>query len=409
MARSYQLDIRLDGASAVAQQLNAIARSMRGLNSVRPASSGSGVGVGVSPIHVPGVNIPTQRQPVSVAPPSFSLASSAMSSGVSLSARAGGMGGMSQFIGRLAPIMSRLGPVAIVIGAAAIAIAVLTNKVKDAAAAMSALKDAATVSGGNTGNISFLTQLGIPAGQISGMAASLRGGIVGGGFPRLAASQLGIGPILPRELGGPNEAEILERVVKGLASIDNAERRLITARRLGVEGILGEVESYRRYKDQLEAGAEINRRIMDPETLQLGKDLTFQFGQLTKNLGLLGQTLSKPFLKGFVSFIETAAKFVGGLALMFDNLFKGIDTAIGGIVKGLGGTWNSAYSGGANPILDPLIDPLKAIAWNTAPLRTGTIGGGPRAAGALPAAVKGYLLDNATQGNAMRLGAYALF
>src|SRR6185436_16002793 len=64
--------------------------------------------------------------------------------------------------------------------------------------------------------------LGLSTGQTGGLAASIRDAIAAGGFARSAASQLGVGGVLPRGMGGPSDVQVFNIVAEGIRNATSA-------------------------------------------------------------------------------------------------------------------------------------------------------------------------------------------
>jgi hypothetical protein len=218
------------------------------------------------------------------------------------------------------------------------------------------------------------TGIGLSTGQTGGLAASIRDAIAAGGMARGAASQLGVGGVLPRGFGGPSDVEIFAQVADSIRNITSEQEAYNLALRLGAPELL-------RFR-------------------LLGE-------QQIKNIRTLGEEMKRTFSPEAQARI---ARFQADLEVLQQRawlmLFRLFDELI---LQPIYGTNNELHSA-----LSRLSGSMDA---NTGALNQNTVainqsrsiyGGGARARGAFPAGLRGELLQKQMQGEAIKLGAFAL-
>lgn len=232
--------------------------------------------------------------------------------------------------------------------------------------------------GGGTGAAARVAALGagigLSAGQAGGVAASIRDAIAAGGFARSAASQLGVGNVLPRGLGGPSDVEIFLKAADGIRRIASEQEAYNVALKLGAPELL-------RFR-------------------LLGQ-------QQIDNIRKLGDEMKKTFspeaqarLARFQADFDVAQqRILIGLFKLFDDL----------ILKPRYGQDNELHQA-----LGRLEGSMNA---NTAAVQSNTVaigqaqaqfGGGSRAAGAFPAGLRGEILRRQMEGEKIKLGGIPL-
>jgi hypothetical protein len=302
----------------------------------------------------------------------------------------------------------------------------------------------------------FFGALGISAGQVPGLAGSLRGQLAGGSpFAMCQAGRLGLPGIgVPTALAGANQAAVLELAIRKIAGLDTAEKRLTAARNLGLESLIPQIELYARHKNVIDADTKALERAANSKATQNAADFMFQLGRAQTMLGTFGQEVAGPilgdwsrglgkladvmrggsrfaslFTYGIRQFIGTVFPFIGTLDTLltgigkvgpaFKALYGFIEEFINSVIDKLPDPIKNQMSGFRLPDWKDLADPIKdltgAVQDNTAAqnattgaFKNGTYGGGSRARGALPGGLKGQAFSQAVAGNALRLGAFSL-
>ena len=432
MAR-YQLQLNLQGANAALQMLGNIGHSMRAAaqtantasHALMSARMGFGGGGGAA---------------------GGGGGGSGASGGGASSWRMGS-GGVPSGGGVGQSPLAAFGPKGLVIeGALRVAtfqLKAFADATRIAANELAGFKDTQTISGGTSTETAILKAMGLT--DPAGTARRLRENITAGGFARMAASQLGVGPIVPRELGATNELEPLLKLLEALSKLSDQEL-LLRARQLGDEGLIKSAMLYRRHADTMTADADAMKKVLGNDAFQkIGLDLEFQFNRIIESFNLLVTAASKPFLEEIVNGMGMLADAMRDAAIWIEKhpkTWKAIADAIifvtapviqlvGALAKLVSiiglvmdtlsypakAAENSAKAqdilsgsvAGASAQIGALLANTQALKQNTVALKPGVFGAGQRAQGAFPAAVKGDLLRRAVEGNALRMGAYALY
>lgn len=371
----------------------------------------------------------------------------------------GGGGGLQlmPLIGQMSKLFGAGGLAGGIVMAGVTALTVFVDQVHAAADALTQIRSAAQISGGNARNMGFFGALGINAGQVPGLAGSLRGALAGGDpFAMGQAGRLGLpGIAVPTALAGTNQAGVLEMAIKRIvAENDTATKRLVAARNLDLLSIIPQIELYARHKNVIDADTAALARAANSQASQSAADFTFQLGRVQQMLGVLGQGVAGSYLgdwaKGLGNIADAAragAKFVPTFAreirIQIDSMFPligALDMVLTGIGK-VGPAFKSLYTlieQFINGIIDKLPDPIKgkmggfklpdwkdladpikdlkgAVDANTnaqndatAAYKNGVYGGGSRARGALPGGLKGKAFSDAVAGRALQFGAFSL-
>jgi hypothetical protein len=209
----------------------------------------------------------------------------------------------------------------------------------------------------------------------AGMAARLRDRIAGGGLARQAASQLGVGNVLPRGFGSTNDIRILNQLAEGLRRTNDMERARLLAIQLEEPELLRLVQMSNEQVQWARQIGQAQERVFGPEAQLRATQWGISIKQLNQQLDLL----------------KLAA---------LDFLLRVIGPFVG--VTGQ----NAA--GGAK---DAISRNTTAVEMNTVALQSmgrQVFGGGSRARGALPAGLRGEILRHALEGEAVKLGAFRL-
>lgn len=218
----------------------------------------------------------------------------------------------------------------------------------------------------------LLSALGVAGGRHGALAAGIRDAISAGGQARSAASQLGVGNVLPRGLGGPSDVDVLLQAAEGIRRITSEQEAYNVAIRLGAPELL----RFRLLGDQqirqIRRMSEEMQRVFGPEAqarlarFEAARELFFLRVQLE---------LFKVFDRFLSKFVDTSD--------------------LQGALKGLQDSMNA----NTNAVQSNTV----AISQNRQ-----VFGGGDRARGAFPAGLRGELLRRQMEGERIKLGAFAL-
>jgi len=344
-------------------------------------------------------------------------------------------------------------PLTASIALASASLATFAGVIHQAAQAGREMLTARQLTGGTTGNVSFLTAIGLDPGTLAGVAAQLRATLAAGGIAGVTGRQLGSGLVLPRAVQpGLNQAELLQRVVKGLAGITDPARRFAAAVRMDAEALLPAVAFYTRHAAAVDADAKAMAAIQDEGFQTASADVMGNLDRVWKNLMQIIAAFAKPFMKPVADFLgrladrlrdfalwvnaneKAVSQFRDGLVSLATGILM-ITAAIGRLIANIGNmVYNLGFKQegetiynagkllfqGANEMKNLLLGPgglagavdknTQAVDDNTAAYREGTFGGGQRTRRAVgqqvPGFMKAELFDRAVAGAAYRVGAF---
>lgn len=349
-----------------------------------------------------------------------------------------------QVAGAMAPMLASLGKMGAVVLAVVAVLAVLALAVAATVAAVKTFSGmllstaqalaefhrSVLLSGGNEKSAAFLSQLGLGAANAQGF----RGGL-DDPLAQAAAASVGVRTGGPMPFGRMDSGKMLEDFIRNVAAIEDPMQRMRKALMVGQPELIEQIELYRRHSATIKADTAVTSGVFDKESTQQAADFQFQLGRVGQAFQNIMFALSKPFLKdaskwlkGFADTLQQAAVFVNqhgamikqqlvGVFVVFYNLVKWLTIIIGGILTMGTGTGPlmlmfakleelSKKWLGAPDQSSALDANTAATQANTAAMQAGTHGGGDRARGAIPAHLKGILLEKAIAGNSLRLGAF---
>lgn len=220
--------------------------------------------------------------------------------------------------------------------------------------------------------VSLGAGLGMSTQQTGGLAAQIRDAIAQGGLARSAASQLGVGNVLPRGFGGPSDVDVFLKAAEGIRRITSEQEAYNLAIRLGAPELL---------RFRLLGEAQI------------------------KNIRSLGDEIKRTFspeaqarIARFQADFEIAQQRVLlGLFRIFDEFILkpryGQDNELHQALQRLSGSLNSNTTATQNNTV--AIGQMRQF-----------FGGGSNARGAFPAGLRGELLRKQIHADAIRLGAF---
>ena len=296
------------------------------------------------------------------------------------------------------------------LGIAKTAVQEFVKAVNEGAQALREHRAALIASGGTNGEISRLTSYGIAPGQIAGLADQLRQRLSYGSgdvHALMAGGRAGLGPQVDPRLGGSqNNAGLLERATDYLYNLREqagAERQLLEARRLGLEGLLDTINVSRRVHEEQKRDAELRARLFTPEQLQGARDYQAELERLRANAQLLTATATSEGLRDFTQGLGNLATGLGWAAERMEELNSSTNGFAKGTVRliqeslqpwwvtavqdaGLGGKpKQSAAKSDADKVVGKL-DEIKGV------LKEGLLRGGPEATASLPVGLHGEAL-----------------
>jgi hypothetical protein len=306
--------------------------------------------------------------------------------------RGGGMNVMP-LIGQLTNAVGATGKMGLAMTIATSVVEGFGDALRSASGQMKSLSDAATVSGGTTGQVATLAALGFKPEDIAGRAAGFRQQIGPGGDPQamMAAGRLGIGLDPGRMFGSTNEARMLLDAAQTLARIQDPNEQLRTARAWGMEG---DLPAIRKYANNPALGAEAARQqaIMSDENIRLAKEFNAQMDLFTMQLQTFGMQVGVTVM----STLKWLDDATNALSEMIRNALKSVGITVPGAAAK------------PSPQQQALAANTQATMANTAALQAGFSGGGANARGAIPSALRGDALRQSLQGDRLKLGAFTL-
>jgi hypothetical protein len=262
--------------------------------------------------------------------------------------------------------------------AAVAALRLLTDVVRQTTAVVKQFADQRLFGGGTTSQTAQASALlgGIGVNDPAAMAARLRERISGGGLARQAASQLGVGNVLPRGFGSTNDVQILVQLAEGLRRTNDLERARLLSIQLQEPELLRLTQMSEAQFQTSKKLAEQQAQVFTPEAQRRAEQFAITMNQLSQKFDLA---------KGRVG--DFLLRLFGGAV--------GVDV-------------NGPQRGGAK---DAISRNTQAVEQNTIALQSmgrQMFGGGARARGALPAGLRGEVLRHAMEGEALKLGAFRL-
>lgn len=223
--------------------------------------------------------------------------------------------------------------------------------------------------GGTIGGGAGVRAYGVRAGDIGGMAASLRSAIISDPLAMVASQRLGIpggAMVDPRYGGLTDNVAILQKAIEGLAKITDGEERLTEARRLGLEAITPMLAGSQINRDRLVSDAANAAGITRPGAMQNLSAADARLGASWQNLQGAGRAATERFWEPV---IQGRANIENWLADLMQGQIK-ILNAIAPEEK----TADERLEEAAKK----LSKAAGALQDATVPLRPGAYGGGPR-------------------------------
>ena len=249
--------------------------------------------------------------------------------GAGVNALMGGSGGMlvmpfASGIARLATGAGAggvaAGAIAVAIGAAIIGLKVFSEELGVATGLVRAFTSAGTLSGGSAGDIAGLTSIGIGAGNIPGMAQSLRERLSRDPFSIYTAASLGGGYRMPRPFGSTNEAGDLMDLLSNLREVEDAEVQLRMARMLGLETSLELIRVSDKVWKAMENDIKIREKILDDKTMTAARDLAAEIGRVGAGFENLRMAAMKAVIPVVASDLHSFANALQAVAMVTNNI-----------------------------------------------------------------------------------------
>lgn len=290
-------------------------------------------------------------------------------------------GGASPLVGRAYDVAEMLTP-ALGAKAAPVAIAVaglmaVGMAAKAAAADLRDSRQAASLSGGSSGDIARLRAGGVAPGEIGGLANSLRDRLASDPLSAIFGAQMGIRPQLPVELGGSqNNARLLADAMEGLRvtrRLYGAEEQLRRARILGLDSVLDLVNVSPSVAAAQRRAGLFGARINDERSQQLSRDLDARRELLRQSERNAGTAFGKAFLPAQELWLD--------LRTGLNNILAG---AMSGGAASRFSQPDAMQENARNPPLSPAEKHRRAVEANTTALEAlagmikSPIGGGAR-------------------------------
>lgn len=269
-------------------------------------------------------------------------------------------------------LIARIARLATVAGIAGTALTLMGRQVLDAAERMREFGAAQLATGGSAKQVALLEVIAQATGlgNAAGIAAQLRQNIAAGGLARSAASQAGIGTVLPAGFGPANEADIF---LKAAQQVRQAQSDLEAVNIADMYGVR-ELVQVRQLSEQAWASV---RRMAEAEAALRGPEAIAR----AREFSLWWQ--------------EQVQSFRHGLGFIGDWVLK---------LAGFTGQ-------GGSPQADALRQNTQALNQNTVAISNmrNVFGGGERARGAIPAGFRYEVLQRQMEGEALKgLGAFRL-
>lgn len=334
----------------------------------------------------------------------------------------GQSGGVSPLVGQSLRAMGVSGPAAGAVGLAAgavtlavVALKALAEAANQGGAAIKALRDSATISGGSVQESARLRAMGLDAGS----AASLRDRISTDPTAMMGAARIGV-RATPSLYGSQNNANIALQIVDGLKRVrDRGGDPLRAARMIGpeAEALLPLLDMSERARKSLLGTADALAKIAQSKPASVAADLDAAW----KKMGLAGDALKAALFNVFgtdmtrlisqlADGMMILATWISANADMVRNIAANISPAIAFLVKL--SEFIETITGGQIKAIDPHTAAVNAntaaVNANTAMMKPNIYGGGGKAANALPSGMAGMNLNQNMQNGAIPLGHWRL-
>jgi hypothetical protein len=317
----------------------------------------------------------------------------------------GGLGGAMPLVGRTAALFggeaaaAMTGPLGLAVAGAAAAITAFGSLVSDAGQAVGEFRRGMVVTGGTPGETARLAAMGIAPGQQGAAAASLRERLVSG--PRAQAAAQRIGLALPghRLSGEVNEARGLAQALELLrvtGRLRGAEEQLREARELGLEAHLDELRVSERVWRARQGTAAVQGDIMERNAQQF-RDLDAESARAAAAMDALKTSIGGLVAPQVEYGKRLTADFLTGAAYVVDKL-KPPESAWEKSLRAM-----EEKQGGAEAATKENTEALRA---STRMIEEGIFGGGERARGAIPSALRGRLVAEGIEGERLKLGVF---
>lgn len=280
--------------------------------------------------------------------------------------------------GGFARLGGRAGAAAAALGALTVAATRAVRAMEGVAAVGRDIADVRLLGGGTAAQTAAVTTIlagiGISASEVTTLAARLRQNIAGGGLARQAASELGIGAVLPRGFGSTNDVQILNDVIDAIMRIGDEEKVRQLARRLEAPELTRILNMSREQVRQARLLVALQEQMFGPEAQRRLEQaaIAWQF---------LGKAVQLAVLGIIDYLLRLAGPFFGITGKSFmDALNQAVD--------------QNTQATSANTAA---INGMRQI-----------FGGGERARGALPAGFRYEHLQRQMQNDSLKLGAFKL-
>lgn len=257
---------------------------------------------------------------------------------------------------------------------------------RDAIPSLTQFRNATLQLGSSTGTTAFLKTLGVDPGDAAGFRQNVQSGVGAAELMRL-----GISPPGDRRFGAVDEGKLLQDAIERVAALPTRTARIQSARNLGIEQYLPQIEGFHKNPEQARRDAELSARVND----SFSQDAATSASHSLDRIG-----------KSFENFKNALG---GGAGIMIAPALDTLTAFVDNLTKGLLGIQGRPVG---SPDVQSGVDPqTKALDRNTQATldlaklyEQGLFGGGNAAAGALPGAYRGAQFEQFLQGNTVRLG-----
>lgn len=261
-----------------------------------------------------------QQQVNNLQPKTFGqkIANALMTSRVTM-----GANGMPQLMPLVNRLVSLVGPEAAAISAAVAAFAILTEKSAELARSFGNMAWTLGSSGSTTARIAGLAgALGMSPEALAGVANSIQGKITSDPMARsFAANSAGVYNISGPS-GNQDYGKQLLKIMDALRGIKNQEERLIAARAIGAEALLGGTMLSDNQYIKIKQDASVTSTIFDPMFVQDSRDFMAALGRLVPALQNLFASVAEPFVGPATSAINALANILNEIAVAINGAYK---------------------------------------------------------------------------------------
>lgn len=309
-----------------------------------------------------------------------------------------------------AGLVSKLaGPITLGVTLVATGLKYLWEELQGASQHIHGISASAGSSGGSSGQVAYLSAMGMPAGSLAAIAAQFRETQRNDGYAMAQSQRLGIAMPAPHQLGGVNQNNLtnLTAALVAIRKLGTEEEKLQAMRIFHLEEFTHLLKISDNVMGQMAVDAKFAQMTITPHAQKVSADFEAGKGRLGANLQTAKDALALPAMEKLADAMNAAATGIAafGPAINFwAPKLEMIRDPLGSISKAIS-DWLIGVTGMDKGAADQ-VEATKDLTKEMRALRG--FGGGPRAAGAMPGGLRGYAFDSARTSTAISMGAFSL-